>query len=66
MEEVTSRRKGVACEDHLATLTGVLYETDIPVVNQPVKSVETYPAFLVGAFVAITVVTVALLIFRKR
>jgi len=47
-------------------LTGLLYETDIPVGNQTVTSVETYPAFLIGAFIAIIVGAVALVMFLLR
>jgi uncharacterized membrane protein YdcZ (DUF606 family) len=49
-----------------ATLTGVLYETDIPVGNQLVTSVETYPVFLIAAFVAMIAGTVALVVFLLR
>jgi hypothetical protein len=52
--------------DGLTNLTGVLYETDIPVGNQLVTSVETYPVFLVGACLAIIVGTVALVMFLLR
>jgi hypothetical protein len=52
--------------DALATLKGVLYETDIPVGNQPVTSVETYPVFLIGAFVATIAGGLALVVFLLR